>query len=268
MKRLLFAALSGCLTVLFLLTIWQDTHRQWSRYQRRFLRTLATDERRGLTGGIKQLLVTDLRRVDRCTTCHLAIAKPQLALAEEPFTAHPGEFLAWHPPETFGCTVCHGGQGLATEASAAHGDEPHWEEPLLRGRLVQASCAQCHGDVPRIAEHIPLYVRGRELFKVVSLKFVELVQETATRAGCSVSDFDLLVPHQMNLRILENAAARLGIPMERVFVNIDRYGNTSSASVPIALDEARRLGRIGKGSRVLLVAFGGGLTWASTVLEW
>src|SRR3989338_4740721 len=117
MKRVLFLALTAFLFVLFVLTMWQDTHREWTRYQGRFLRTLEPHERRGLTGGITQVIVSDLHRVDRCTTCHLAIDKPQLALAEEPFKAHPGKFLEWHPTEKFGCTVCHGGQGLATERS-------------------------------------------------------------------------------------------------------------------------------------------------------
>ena len=125
MKRVFFLILTGLLTLFFIVSMWQDTDREWTRTQHRFFKTLAKDERRGLTGGIKQTIVNDLRRVDRCTTCHLAIDKPQLALAEEPFTAHPGQFLQWHPVEKFGCTVCHGGQGLATDVKAAHGDVPH-----------------------------------------------------------------------------------------------------------------------------------------------
>ena len=165
MKRVLFVLFAGLLTVLFVITMWTDTNREWTTYQRRFIKTLAKDERRGLTGGIKQTILSDLHRVDRCTTCHLAIDKPQLALAEEPFTAHPGKFLEWHPPEKFGCTVCHGGQGLATEVAAAHGDVQHWEEPLLRGPLVQASCAKCHGNLEDIRQDAPLLAKGRELFK-------------------------------------------------------------------------------------------------------
>ena len=165
MKRVMFVALTWSLTALFVFAMWRDTAREWTRYQGRFFRTLGRAERRGMTGGIKQLLVTDLARADRCTTCHLAVDKPQLALAEEPFTAHPGQYLQWHPPEQFGCTVCHGGQGLATEVKAAHGDVPHWEEPLLRGELVQASCAQCHGDLAPIAAHAPRLAQGRALFQ-------------------------------------------------------------------------------------------------------
>lgn len=164
MKRLLFLVFSALAAGLFCLALWQDGTREWTHYQQRFLKTLSKDERKGLSSGIHQTIVPGLDRVDRCTTCHVAIDKPQLALAEEPFTAHPGKFLEWHPVEKFGCTVCHGGQGLATEVQAAHGDVKHWEEPLLRGALVQSSCAQCHGDLKPVAEHVPDLLKGKALF--------------------------------------------------------------------------------------------------------
>ena len=105
MKRLLFLLGTAALFGLFALSLWQDVNRQWTDYQRSFFRSLAKEERRGVSGGIKQVILDDLRRIDRCTTCHLAIDKPQLALATQPFTAHPGDYLKWHPPEKFGCTV-------------------------------------------------------------------------------------------------------------------------------------------------------------------
>ena len=86
--------------------------------------------------------------------------------------------------------------------------------------------------------------------------------------GRKAEDLTLLVPHQANLRIVEATAQRLGVPMEKVFVNLDKYGNTSSASIPLALDEARRTGRIKTGDLVALVTFGGGFTWAAAVMEW
>jgi len=165
MRRLIFLGFTAILAALFVVVMWQDTNREWTDYQRQFFSTLERDERRGMAGGIHQLIVTDLHRVDRCTTCHLAIDKPQLALAEEPFTAHPGTILQAHPPQQFGCTVCHGGQGLATEVAAAHGDVKHWEEPLLRGSLVQASCRSCHGDLAAIAPHVEQLAQGKALFE-------------------------------------------------------------------------------------------------------
>jgi 3-oxoacyl-[acyl-carrier-protein] synthase III len=88
------------------------------------------------------------------------------------------------------------------------------------------------------------------------------------QAGLTVDDIACVIPHQANLRIIESIGERLGIPREKVFVNVDRYGNTSAAAVAIALDEANRSGRIKSGDYVLMVVFGGGLTWASTIVEW
>ncbi len=112
-----------------------------------------------------------------------------------------------------------------------------------------------------------LRMRGRELYKFAVVRMQELIAETVADAGVSVSDIALIVPHQSNLRIIESACRKLGIPDESVMVNIDRYGNTSAASVPLALHEARRDGRIKSGDLVLLIAFGGGLTWASALMR-
>jgi 3-oxoacyl-[acyl-carrier-protein] synthase-3 len=88
------------------------------------------------------------------------------------------------------------------------------------------------------------------------------------QAGLSIDDIACVIPHQANLRIIEGIADRLGISRDKVFVNLDRYGNTSAAAVAIALDEANRSGRIKPGDYVLLIVFGSGLTWASTIIEW
>ena len=113
-----------------------------------------------------------------------------------------------------------------------------------------------------------LSMDGQEIFR----KAVRLVVESAERAladaGMTADDVDLLVPHQANLRIIQAVCQRLGIPEERAAVVIDRYGNTSSASIPLALDDALCAGRIRPGARLLLAGFGGGMTWASAVLRW
>jgi 3-oxoacyl-[acyl-carrier-protein] synthase-3 len=88
------------------------------------------------------------------------------------------------------------------------------------------------------------------------------------KAGLTAEDVSLVVPHQANTRIIEALSQRLGIGMERFKINLDRYGNTSAASIPIALDEASRNGRIRSGDIILMVAFGGGLTWAAALLRW
>lgn len=109
---------------------------------------------------------------------------------------------------------------------------------------------------------------GREVFKAAVRSMCEGVDAVLQQGGVSREDLDLLVPHQANIRIIEATARYADMPMERVWVNIDRYGNTSSATIPVSLHEAREAGRIEDGSLVLMVAFGAGLTWAATLLRW
>jgi 3-oxoacyl-[acyl-carrier-protein] synthase-3 len=111
-------------------------------------------------------------------------------------------------------------------------------------------------------------MKGNETFKIAVRTLEELGVRTLEENGIDSSRLSLLVPHQANLRIIQATAERLKIPMERVVVNLDRYGNTSAASIPIALDEAVRAGRIKDGDYILLEAFGGGLTWASALIKW
>jgi 3-oxoacyl-[acyl-carrier-protein] synthase-3 len=111
-------------------------------------------------------------------------------------------------------------------------------------------------------------MRGNETFKIAVRALEEVVNEALKSNKLKASDIDMVVPHQANLRIIQATAKRLGIPMDRVVVTLDRYGNTSAASIPIALDEAVRDGRIGPGKNVLLEAFGGGLSWASALIKW
>ena len=166
MKRLLFLLFSGALAALVMAVFVYDmVGREWFGYQTAFLKTLNKEERRGEGYGIQQVLIPPLSRADRCTTCHLAIEHPARALAKQPFTAHPGDYLKTHPVEKFGCVSCHGGQGLATEVRAAHGEVPHWEQPLLRGAYVQAACGRCHGDIAQIKTQAPLLATGQRLFK-------------------------------------------------------------------------------------------------------
>ena len=113
-----------------------------------------------------------------------------------------------------------------------------------------------------------LKMEGQEVFRRAVRAVVESSASTLRQAGLTEADVDLFVPHQANLRIIEAAASRLGIPPERTFVNIDRYGNTSAASIPIALAEAAESGRIPSGGLVLLSGFGAGMSWASVLIRW
>jgi 3-oxoacyl-[acyl-carrier-protein] synthase-3 len=113
-----------------------------------------------------------------------------------------------------------------------------------------------------------IHMAGREVFKAAVLSMADAADQALQRAGLTGKDVDLLIPHQANIRIIESTAKHAGMPMDKVYVNVDRYGNTSAASIGIALDEAVRCGRVQPGMTVLFVAFGAGFTWASMVVRW
>ncbi len=95
-----------------------------------------------------------------------------------------------------------------------------------------------------------------------------MAEEAVQRAGLTKEQVDFLIPHQANIRIIEAARKRLELPEDKVYINLDRYGNMSAASIPVALDEAIRLGRIKKGDNIVMVGFGGGLTWGACAMKW
>lgn len=111
-------------------------------------------------------------------------------------------------------------------------------------------------------------MKGPETFKFAVNIVCQATKEVVAAADLELSDIDLIIPHQANTRILKSAARLLGIPLEKFFINVDRYGNTSAASIPIALCEAVEEGRVKDGDNIVLVGFGGGLSWAAMVIEW
>jgi 3-oxoacyl-[acyl-carrier-protein] synthase III len=111
-------------------------------------------------------------------------------------------------------------------------------------------------------------MQGPDVFKFAVDIFIRQAQEVTSAAGISMDEIDLWVPHQANFRIIDAAARRIGLPLERVAINIDQYGNTSSASIPLALEEAIRNDRVHSGDHILLAGFGSGLTWGATLLKW
>ena len=112
-----------------------------------------------------------------------------------------------------------------------------------------------------------IHMEGKEVFKLAVHKMISAAEQALKRAGKKDTDLALLSPHQANLRIIEAVAQRINIPRERVFVNVDKYGNMSAATTIVALDEARRQGRVRKGDLVELIAFGAGLTWGAAVIQ-
>ena len=113
-----------------------------------------------------------------------------------------------------------------------------------------------------------LRMQGNEVFKVAVRSMAEVARTALDANGMSVEDVDLFIPHQANVRILDATAKRIGLKDEQVYINVDRFGNTSAATIPIALDEVNRAGRLKNGDILLLDAFGGGFTWASVLIRW
>jgi 3-oxoacyl-[acyl-carrier-protein] synthase-3 len=113
-----------------------------------------------------------------------------------------------------------------------------------------------------------IHMEGRETFKHAVTRMTQACEDALKQASLTKEDVSLVIPHQANARIITAIADRLDLPHEKAFINVDKYGNTSAATIPVALDEAQRSGRIKKGDVLLLVAFGGGFTWASAVVQW
>jgi 3-oxoacyl-[acyl-carrier-protein] synthase-3 len=109
---------------------------------------------------------------------------------------------------------------------------------------------------------------GKEVFKFAVQTMGKAALAALEKAGLTIADVSLFIPHQANIRIIEAAAKRMGLPRERVFVNLENYGNTSCGSIPLALSEARDQGRLTRGDVVVLVGFGGGLSWGALALRW
>ena len=111
-------------------------------------------------------------------------------------------------------------------------------------------------------------MNGKEVYKFATREVPKVLKEAIEKAGMTVDDIDWLLLHQANIRIMETVASRLGIPMEKVIMNLDKYGNTSAATIPIALDEAVRSGKVKKGDVIACSGFGAGLSWGAVVMKW
>jgi 3-oxoacyl-[acyl-carrier-protein] synthase III len=140
----------------------------------------------------------------------------------------------------------------------------YWDLLAVRNRGIQTTIDA----EERRRNDDAIKMKGPELFKLAVKSMADVTQQVAERAGILLEDIELIVPHQANLRIINAVAQRLGLAAEKVFTNVDRYGNTSAASVPIALDEALENNRIHDSDLILLNACGGGLTWGASLLRW
>ncbi|MHC4294394.1 MAG: beta-ketoacyl-ACP synthase III [Planctomycetota bacterium] len=144
-----------------------------------------------------------------------------------------------------------------------HADGKGWDYIHLPGGGVRTPAT--HETVDQKLHYVKM--RGRDVYKFAVEKMQWLLGHCMEKCSLTVDDVDMVIPHQVNIRILKSAADKFNFPMDKIYVNIDRYGNTSGASIPLALEEARRTGKIAPGSMLLLIAFGAGLTWAGSVVR-
>ena len=172
------------------------------------------------------------------------------------------------------CVLFGDGAGAAVVGPATNGSGVLSTFVRSDGNLSQLLWSEVGGSaVPFSEENITtgrdkILMNGSDVFKIAVREMGRASETALERAGLTADDIALVLPHQANIRIIEALAKRLRIPMEKVFLNIDKYGNTSAASVPLALDEANREGRIKPGDNLLMVAFGGGLIWGAAVVRW
>ena len=156
----------------------------------------------------------------------------------------------------------HGPRGVLSSMLRSSGS--YWDLLFVKNRGVQTTM---DAEARRATEDA-ITMKGPELFKIAVKSMEDVSRKVAERAGVPLEDISLIVPHQANLRIINAVAQRLGMGPDKVFTNVDRYGNTSAASVPIALDEAIEAGRIHDNDLVMLNACGGGLTWGANLIRW
>ncbi len=154
--------------------------------------------------------------------------------------------------------------GSGVLSTHIHSDGTYWE------LLHQPACGSRNPADAHVFDQKLAYIKmqGNEVFKLAVRAMEEAANEALTVNGLTTSDIDLFISHQANRRIIDAIGKRLGLTEKQVYINLERYGNTSAASIPLALDEANRNGVIKEGNLILLDAFGGGLTWASVLLRW
>ena len=197
---------------------------------------------------------------------YLAAKRGEIALVIS--TEKMSAIVDWEDRST--CVLFGDGAGAAV-LKPSNGSGRGIMSSLLRsdGKLAELLWRPSGGATRPMSEEVLadrsylLRMAGREIFKNAVRSMAEAAHQALHDAGLTPEDVDLMVPHQANIRIIEATAKYAGIPMDRVFVNLDRYGNMSSASIPVALDEALEQGRIGPGANVLTATFGAGLTWGA-----
>jgi len=177
----------------------------------------------------------------------------------------------WQDRDT--CVLFGDGAGACLVTGAGNGSGMVASKMYSDGRLFELlSMDSARGMNPDLGNYHNqgsfVTMTGRDVFRYAVRAMAGAVEQVIAQAGLTAQDITLFIPHQANIRIVNSLIERLGVPSEKIYVNIDKYGNTSAASIPIALDEANREGRLKRGDLLLCCAFGGGFTWGASIIRW
>lgn len=177
----------------------------------------------------------------------------------------------WQDRDT--CVLFGDGAGACLVTGASDGSGIIASKMFSDGRLFDLLCMDsAPGMNPELNnyQNQGSFIRmiGRDVFRYAVRAMVSAVEHVLSQSGLTVDDVTLIIPHQANIRIVKSMIERLNVPAEKIYVNIDKYGNTSAASIPLALDEANREGRLQRGDLLLCCAFGSGFTWGATIIRW
>ncbi|HXE74543.1 MAG TPA: c-type cytochrome [Candidatus Xenobia bacterium] len=200
-------------TLLFLsvAAVQENFFSQWQVLQRQYraiLKQKATDARgqelyRNFEIELRQVSVPELRAVDRCVTCHVGIDDPRMTDVRQPFAVHPGDILEHHPVDRFGCTVCHQGQGPATNFRDAKAEDVYWDYPLLTAELTQSSCLACHDPEKLPAKQVELLLAGQKLYQEKSCGSCHQLKGRGGNLGAALDDVGSKTRHQLTMVNIE-----------------------------------------------------------------
>jgi len=210
-RWLLLGTSLATLGFLAVAAVQENYFSQWQVVQREYrsiLKQKATDERgeelyRNFRVELRQVSVPDLRTVDRCVSCHVGIDDPRMTGVVQPFAVHPGNILEKHPVDRFGCTVCHQGQGPATNFRDAKAEDVFWDYPLLTAELTQSSCLACHDPARLPAHQVELLQVGRQLYQEKSCGSCHQLKDRGGTLGAALDDVGSKTRHQLTMARLE-----------------------------------------------------------------
>jgi mono/diheme cytochrome c family protein len=210
-RWLLLGSSLATLGFLIVAAVQENYFSQWQLVQRQYrdiLQRKATDERgqelyRNFRVELRQVSVPELKAVDRCVSCHVGIDDPRMTDVEQPFAVHPGNILEHHPVDRFGCTVCHQGQGPATNFRDAKAEDAYWDYPLLTAELTQSSCLACHDPERLPAKQVELLLTGRQLYQEKSCGSCHQLKGRGGTLGPALDDVGNKTRHQLTMANIE-----------------------------------------------------------------